>query len=300
MGSRMSPRSLHIEPLHADFGARITGIDLGTPLTEEAIEAVRAAIDHHSLLVFPGQDLDDARQLAFTRLLGEPEIDHVKYGRDGVSNFLSTIGNIEDDGSQRGNDHAMTKYFTGNNLWHSDSSFRDVPTFVTITYAYEVPDQGGATCFVSARAAYDRLAPDVKATLEPLEVIHDYVFSRSKVAPVKASHAASLPPVRQKLVRRNPRTGAKNYYVGSHAKTIIGWSESRSRAMLDELLAGATRAQDVYGHQWQVGDLVIWDNRCLLHRGTYYDADRYRRRMRQTRVRGVASTLAETAAGTGS
>ena len=107
------------------------------------------------------------------------------------------------------------------------------------------------------------------------------------------SHATSLPPVQQKLVRRNPGTGEKNIYIGSHAKTVVGWGEQESRTLLDELLEGATRAQDIYSHRWQVGDLVIWDNRCLLHRGAGYDADRYRRLMRQTRVSGGGSTLSE-------
>ncbi|MEM7221685.1 MAG: TauD/TfdA family dioxygenase [Pseudomonadota bacterium] len=282
-----------IEPLHPDFGASITGVDLAVPLTSDLLAQVRQAIDDYSFLCFPGQCLDDESHLAFTWQLGEPEVDHVKFGRDGVVSYLSTIGNIEEDGTQRGNDHAMTKYFTGNNVWHSDSSFRPVPTFVTITHAYEVPDEGGATQFVSARAAYGRLSEELAREIDPLTVVHDYVYSRSKIAPVKASHAASLPPVPQKLVRENPGNGAKNYYVGSHAKTVIGWSDQESRALLDDLLAHATRPEDVLSHQWQVGDLVIWDNRCLLHRGTTYDADRWRRRMRQTRVCGPSPTLEE-------
>ena len=123
----------------------------------------------------------------------------------------------------------------------------------------------------------------MQATIDPLHVIHDYVFSRSQVAPVDPNHAASLPPIEQKLVRENPRNGLKNYYVGSHARSIVGWSGIESRKLIDELTEQATRPQDVYAHQWQVGDTVIWDNRCLLHRGGGYDADRWRRRMRQTR-----------------
>ena len=124
---------------------------------------------------------------------------------------------------------------------------------------------------------------------------HDYVFSRSKVGPdaVTPSHAASLPPVQQKLVRSNPRTGAKNIFVGSHAKSIVGWSFEDSRALLDDLLERATADEHVYSHAWQPGDLVIWDNRCLVHRGSGYDADKYRRYMRQTRVKGAGSSMDE-------
>ncbi|MCZ6839990.1 MAG: TauD/TfdA family dioxygenase [Alphaproteobacteria bacterium] len=282
-----------IEALHPDFGARVTGIDLAAPLDDGALSAVRRAIDDYSFLCFPDQALDDDGLLAFTRQIGEPEVEHVRFGRDGVVQYLSTIGNIDDDGSQRGNDHEMTKYFSGNNMWHSDSSFREVPTLVTITHAHEVPDQGGETEFVSARAAYGNLPEARRHEIDPLTVIHDYVYSRSQVAPVKQSHADSLPPIEQKLVRTNPATGARNYYVGSHAKTVVGWNEGDSRALLDDLLARATGPEQIYAHRWRRGDLVIWDNRCLLHRGRPYDADRYRRRMRQTRVCGAGSTLRE-------
>ena len=166
---------------------------------------------------------------------------------------------------------------------------------LSIMCAYEAPDEGGATEFVSTRAAYRRLPDDMKAEIDPLIAVHDYVFSRSKVSPdaVTPSHAASLPPVQQKLVRTNPRTGAKNYFVGSHAKEIAGWNEKDSRVLLDNLLDRATREEHVYSHAWKPGDLVIWDNRCLIHRGSGFDADRYRRYLRQTRVRGAGSTLDE-------
>ena len=287
--------SLAIEPLHADFGARVTGIDLRAPLPAAALEDIRGAIDDFSFLQFPEQPFDDEGQVAFTRHFGEPEANHVKLGQDGVVDYLGTIGNVLEDGSKLGNSHERTVFQTGNNLWHSDSSFREVPAFLSIMCVYEVPGEGGATEFVSARAAHRRLPESLQAEIEPLIAIHDYVFSRSKVAPDAAtpSHAASLPPVRQKLVRANPRTGERNYFVGSHAREIVGWDEATGRALLDDLLARATAAEHILRHAWQPGDLVIWDNRCLLHRGTGYDADRYRRRMRQSRVRGAGSTLDE-------
>lgn len=136
-----------------------------------------------------------------------------------------------------------------------------------------MPDEGGATAFASLRAAYARLPEELRETIEPLQVVHDYVFSRSQVAPVDPNHAASLPPVTHRLVRRNPGHGLKNYYVGSHARSIPGWSGLESRRLLDDLLTRATRPQDVYAHPWRAGDTIIWDNRCMLHRGTGYDAE---------------------------
>ncbi len=287
--------NLKIEPVHEDFGARITGIDLGRPLEEETVAAIRAAIDDHSFLCFPDQPFDDEKQLAFTRRLGEPEANHVILGQEGRIEYFGTIGNVQDDGTTIGNDHKKSIFLTGNNMWHSDSSFRENPTFVSIMCAYEVPGEGGETLFISQRAAYERLSADERKTIDPLITIHDYIFSRSKVTPdaVTASHAQSLPPVRQRMVRRNPRSGRGNLYLGSHARDIEGWGHSESRELIEDLQARATADAHVHAHAWAPGDLVIWDNRCLLHRGAGYDADRYRRYMRQTRVCGTGPTVDE-------
>ena len=282
-----------IKEIRNDFGAQISNVDLSISIKKEDIKAILKAIDDFSFLIFPDQSLSDDSHLEFTKLLGTPEPNHVAQGRDGIINYFGTIGNVQPDGTVQGNNHQHTKFLTGNNMWHTDSSFRKVPSFVSIMMAYEVPEEGGETQFVSARSAYARLPDDMKEKIDPLEVIHDYVFSRSKVAEVDPKHAASLPPITQRLVRENPNTGAKNFYIGSHAKEIVGWNYEDSRSLLDELLAGTVVDANVYTHAWKPGDLVIWDNRCILHRGTGYDADKYRRFMRQTRVAGLGPTTEE-------
>ena len=286
---------LDCQPLHAEFGAKVTGVDLSEPLSAELRADIDEAIDTYSFLLFQDQALGDERHLAFTRELGEPEPSHVALGTTGEVRYFGTIGNVQEDGTVLGSEHKKTIFLTGNNMWHSDASFKEVPAALSIMCAYETPAEGGATLFVSERAAYDRLSDEKKAEVDPLIGIHDYVFSRSKVAPdaVSPSLAASLPPVRQKLVRRNPRNGAKNLFIGSHVREIEGWTETDSRTLLDDLVEHTTGDEHVYSHCWQPGDLVIWDNRCLLHRGEGYDADRYRRYMRQTRVRGSESSLTE-------
>ena len=278
--------ALTIKPLHEDFGARVTGVSLSGDLSDGLVAAIREAIDGFSFLCFPDQDMSDDKQLAFTRLLGVPEPEHVTFGKTGEVVYFGTVGNVADDGTKKDNADAGTRYQRGNEMWHSDSSFREVPSYVSIVHAYEAPDEGGATEFVSTRAAYTRLPDTLCTTIAPLQVLHDYVFSRSKVAPVDPNHAASLPPVLHKLVRENPTNGLKNSFIGSHARSIAGWSGIESRRLLDELLEQATRPEDIYAQLWRAGDTVIWDNRCTLHRGTGYDADKYRRRMRQTRVIG--------------
>ena len=275
---------MDITPLSPGFGARITGMRLDGALSSDALNELRSIIDTYSLLHFPNQDMTDDRQLAFTQLLGSPEAEHVTFGTTGEVTYFGTVGNVKDDGTVA--DATNARYQSGNQLWHSDSSFRETPSYVSILHAYEVPEEGGDTEFVSMRTAYERLSQKEKEEVDPLFVLHDYVFSRSPIAPVNPNHAASLPPVMHPLVRINPNTRAKNLYIGSHARSIVGFTGIESRALLDRLLVLTTKAEFILTHRWTPGDTVIWDNRCTLHRGTGYDAARWRRRLRQTRVVG--------------
>ena len=234
---------MEIEPLHGDFGARVGGVDLTGPLPSDLVATLHAAIDHYSVLLFPEQDMSDEAQLALTTALGEPEESHIAFGRDGEIVYIGTIGNVIDDTTERDGGDPHTVAQRGNNLWHSDSSFRRVPSYVSILHAYEVPAQGGETEFVSQRAAYARLSTGQQTEIDDLHVLHDYVFSRTKVAPVHDNHAASLPPIEQRLVRTNPSNGLRNYYAGSHARSIVGWSGIDSRRLIDELNDFATPAR---------------------------------------------------------
>ena len=290
-----TPMKLQLRPLHSDFGVEILNLDLSQPVSDAQFAEVEMAAEQYSVLLFRRQSLDDDSQLAFSRRFGELEYGHVAYGRDGSIEYIGHIGNIDAKNSQLPSKHKDVVFSTGNEMWHSDSSFREVPARFSISYAYEVTPEGGELEFVSTRPAYSRLPRKLKETIADLVVIHDYVYSRSKIGAdvVSPSLAASLPPVPQKLVRKNHATGAKNYYVGSHARSIESWNDEDARALLDDLVARATKSENRYQHRWQVGDLLIWDNRCVLHRGRPYDADRYRRRMHQTRVAGLCSSLDE-------
>ncbi len=287
---------MNIDPIHPDFGARITGIDLSEPLGAQALDDLSAAVDEYSFIWLPDQiGMDDDKQLDLTKAFGDPEFGHVAYGENGRIEYFGTIGNVQPDGTALGNSDRKTVFLTGNNMWHSDSSFREIPAFLSIMCAYETPDEGGETLFVSTRAAHARLDPIEQERLDPMIGIHDYTYSRSKVAPdaVSPSLSSSLPPVRQKLVRKNPRTGAKNLFIGSHCREIEGIGYDGSRPLLDRLTEEAVGEDHILSHKWQPGDVVLWDNRCLIHRGAGYDADKYRRFMRQTRVRGTGSSLLE-------
>ena len=287
--------ALDLRPLHPDFGVEIRCVDLSKPLDEGQFADVASAVERYSVVLFRGQSLDDDSQLAFSRRFGELEYGHLAYGRDGSIEYIGRIGNIDKEGAQLPAKHRKVVFSTGNEMWHTDSSFREVPARLSISYAYEVTPDGGELEFVSTRPAYARLPPDLKEKIASLVAIHDYNYSRSKVGKnvVSTSLAASLPPVPQKLVRRNQATGESNYFVGSHARSIQGWRDEDARELLDDLVTRATAPENRYRHRWQVGDLLIWDNRCVLHRGMPYDADRYRRRMHQTRVAGLCSSLDE-------
>jgi alpha-ketoglutarate-dependent 2,4-dichlorophenoxyacetate dioxygenase len=287
--------TIQVRPLHPDFGAEILEVDLAKPITDAQFDEIAGVVEEYSVVLFRDQVLDDESQLAFSRRFGELEFGHVAYGNEGKIEYLGRIGNVDKSGRQMPSKHKRVIFSTGNEMWHSDSSFKKVPARFSISYAYEVTPEGGELEFASTRPAYARLPADLKEKIADLVVVHDYVYSRSKVGEdvVSDSLAATLPPVPQKLVRTNPVTGDKNYYVGSHARSIEGWNDEDARALLDELITRATQPESRYVHRWQAGELIIWDNRCVLHRGRPYDADRYRRRMHQTRVAGYCSSLEE-------
>src|SRR5262249_31091602 len=176
----------------------------------------------------------------------------------------------------------------GNQMWHSDSSFKRVPAMASMLSGREVPPEGGETEFASMRVAYECLPEEVRRRLEGKVAIHSFAYSRGLVGEglLTAEHAAQVPPVSQALVRVNPVNGRKTFFVGSHACEILGMPTDDARRLLRELLDRATRPELVYTHTWEVGDLVMWDNRCVLHRGRPWDENRYRRVMHRTTVAG--------------
>lgn len=184
-------------------------------------------------------------------------------------------------------------YQSGNQLWHTDSSFKPVPAMASLLSGREVPPVGGETEFASMRHAYATLPEGAKARLEGRVVVHSILYSRSTIAKglFDPDHEKELPPVRQALVRANPRNGRKSVFIGSHAWYIEDVPYDESRKLLDELLAHGTRAEWVLPHRWKQWDLVMWDNRCVLHRGRPWDAAQHRRVMRRTTVAGEGPTV---------
>jgi len=280
-------------PLHAEFGAVVKGADLSQPLADDVFAEIDLAVNRYSALLFENQQMNDEAHLAFTRRFGDLEEEHVTYYSRGEITYIGRVGNINPDGTMVSS--RQVKASTGNEMWHTDSSFREIPAMYSILCAYEVPEERGETEFASARAAYQRLDAETRALIDDRIGIHDYIYSRTQVGEdaVTAGQRTYMHPVRQRLVRQNPVTGDKNYFVASHLREIQGMEPDASRALIDRLMAEATRPESVYRHRWQAGDVMIWDNRCMLHRGCGYDAEKYRRRMHQTRVRCPDPSLAE-------
>ena len=284
---------MKIEPLHPEFGIRVTDFSLSGNLDDWEIEEIDGLVNAHSAVLFENQAMDDDTHLAFTRRFGELEEEHVNYYAQGRVTYVGLVGNVDANGV-----HVPPKRVhsqKGNQMWHSDSSFREIPAKYSMLCAYEVPDEAGETEFASARAAYARLSAELREQLHDLVGIHDYIYSRTQVSEdaVNQSQREFMHPVRQRMVRKNPVTGEHNLFVGSHVRDIEGWDTKDARPLIASLIDEATRAESVYRHQWCSGDFMIWDNRCMLHRGCGYDAQRYRRRMHQTRVRGECPSIAE-------
>lgn len=181
---------------------------------------------------------------------------------------------------------------SGNEMWHSDSSFKRVPATASLLSGREVPPEGGQTEFATQRVAYDDLPEDEQQRLEHLVAIHDFAYSRGLVAPNLMSEAQrrETPPVPQAVVRANPANGLKNFYAGAHASYIRDMPEAEGRSLLKSLTAKATQSKYVYSHNWRPKDLVMWDNRCCLHRGRPWEKAKYRRVMHRTTIADIGPT----------
>lgn len=279
--------ALSIDRLHDDFGAEVSGADLTRPIDDAVFGAIRDAFDEYSVLVFRDQDFDDESQIAFSRHFGplEMTVDSNVGGGTPIAD-ISNVDPLTDliipvDGW-------LSRYNSGNEMWHTDSSFKEVPALASLLSGREVPPEGAQTQFASMRIAYGNLSQPEQDRLEDLVAVHDFAYSRGLVDPelLDEDQKNSTPPVRHAVVRTNPANGRKGFYSGAHASHIVGWPVEKGRALLKDLVARAAAPDWVYTHQWRPLDLVIWDNRCLLHRGLPWDKARYRRIMHRTTVAG--------------
>jgi alpha-ketoglutarate-dependent 2,4-dichlorophenoxyacetate dioxygenase len=279
----------------------VTGIDLTRPMTEPERAAIEAGMDRYAVLVFPGQNITDDQQMAFTKNFGEIELarggnitkDHELRLKQGMVD----VSNLDKEGKPLPRDDRRRMFNLGNRLWHSDSSFRAIPAKYSILSARTVASQGGNTEFADMRAAYDTLDEATRTMIEDLVCEHSLIYSRGSMGftELTEEERAFMKPVRQRLVRTHPVTGRKSLYLSSHAGTIVGWQVPEARDLLRDLNEHATQRENVYIHRWRQYDLVIWDNRQTMHRVRRFDESQPRD-MRRTTVAGDAMTVEQAAA----
>ena len=286
--------AITIRQLHPLFCAEISGVDTGQPMDDATFAAIRAALDEYSVLVLHDQSLDDERQIAFSRRFGPLEMAGKANPATGTPFARQSNLDIQSGTVIPAEDRRMI-YQKGNYLWHSDSSFKPVPSLCSLLSARVVPSEGGDTEFASMTAAYDALPEDSKRKLEGLVAEHSLVYSRSTVSTgaLTPEMKAELPGAWQAMVRVNPVNGRRAIYAGAHASHVIGWPREAGRAFIHWLNEFATQSRFRYAHAWRQGDLVIWDNRAVLHRATAYDTVRHKRLMQRTTVRGDGPTVAQ-------
>jgi len=288
--------SITIAKLHPLFCAEIGGVDTARPVDDATFAEIRAALDEYGVLVFHDQSHDDATQVVFSRRFGPLETS----GRanPAVGTHFARQSNLDiATGAVISPEDRRMIYQKGNYLWHTDSSFKAVPSLCSLLSGRIVPPEGGNTEFATMRAAYDALPDAMKQKLDGLVAEHSLVYSRSTVSTgaLTPEMQAELPGAWQVMVRQNPVNRRKAIYAGAHASHVIGWPREAGRALIAWLNDFATQPQFCYSHRWRAGDLVIWDNRAILHRATAYDTLRQQRLMQRTTVGGDAATTPQPA-----
>lgn len=279
------------------FAGEVSGIDLTHRLSDEEVAFIHDGMNRYAVLVFRDQHLDDESQLAFSRQLGPLEQatgDIMPPEERRMSMDLNDISNLDRHGNVLARDDRRRLFSLGNQLWHSDSSFKDVPALYSLLSARTIPSAGGNTEFADMRAAYDALDDDTKAEIEDLICEHSLMTSRGSLGFLDYTDEEKqiFKPVRQRLVRTHPVHGRKSLYLSSHAGSILGMTVPEARLLLRDLIEHATQPEFVYVHKWSLHDLVMWDNRQTLHRVRRYDQSQPRD-MRRATVAGTTPTVAQ-------
>ena len=290
--------TISIRQFHPVFVGEVSGIDISKPLSPDEVSAIEAGMDRYAVLVYHDQKITDEHQMAFSRNFGaledarggnitKPEDKRLQVGMNDVSN-------LGRDGQPLPRESRVRLFNLGNMLWHSDSSFRAIPAKYSLLSARVVNPVGGNTEFADMRAAYDTLDVGTKAQIADLVCEHSLMYSRGSLGMLDYSdeERAMFRPVRQSLVRTHPVSGRKSLYLSSHAGGIIGMPTPEARILLRDLNEHATQPRFVYVHTWRPWDLVMWDNRQVMHRVRRYDESQPRD-MRRTTVAGDAPTIAQ-------
>ena len=287
--------AISVYPVTENFAAEIGDLDLARPLDPADLAAIKAAFATYAVLIFPDQQLTQEQHLAFAARFGPLELTIAVHRKDAplrVRKEFADVSNLNHKDKVWREDSRTRQFQLANRIWHTDSSFKRLPALASLLYARTIPPVGGHTEFADERAAYDALPEAMKRRLEGLVAEHSIFNSRGRLgfSNFSEEERQSLPPVPQALVRVIAESGRKSLYLASHAGRIFGMPEAEGRALIDQLIEHATRRQFVYTHRWRVNDLVMWDDRCTMHRGTAFDDLRFRRDVQRATVSDVANT----------
>ena len=275
-----------VRPLTPNLGAELIGVDLVRGVDDALFRSIHEAFLQYQVLLFGTQDLPPGRQVEFARHFGEVQI-HVmnQYHADGYPE-LYRLSNLDEHGNPNGKHPDK-----GTLAWHTDGSWRRVTGQATIIYGEVVAGEGGETHFCDMYGAYERLSPEWKARIANLRAVHNLDFSRTRrhgEDPMTEAQRREVPPVDHPIVRTHPETGRKCLFLGDHAEYVVGMDYDEGRALIEELNALAVHPDLTYEHRWTPGELIVWDNRCLMHRATEYDPAVQRRVVRRCTVLGEA------------
>jgi taurine dioxygenase len=278
-----------VRPFPEGVGAEVEGIEVSA-VDDRTFPAIHAAFLEHQLLLFRDQDLPPGDQVAFARRFGEVQVHVMNQYHDAAHPELYTLSNLGPDGRPSGRHPDR-----GTMAWHTDGSWQRRTTKATMLYAERIPASGGGTGFADMYSAYAALPADEQRRLEGLRAVHNLDFSRNRRhgdEPMSDAQRQAVPPVVQPLVRVHPETGRKALYLGDHAESIVGMSYDEGRAFIDRLNERIVALACVYVHKWRPRDLMVWDNRCLLHKAESYDTAAEPRVIRRCTVLGDAPAAA--------
>ena len=287
--------AITVYPVTPSFAAEIGDVDLARPIDPTDLQAIKDAFTQYAVLIFPDQHLSADQHLDFARYFGPLETTIAVYRKDAplrLRKEFADVSNLNPDSEVWGKESRLRLFQLGNRLWHTDSSFKRLPARASLLYARSIPPVGGHTEFADERAAYDALPEETKRRLDRLVAEHSIFNSRARLGFTNFSddERRGMPPVPQVVVRTLPESGRKSLYLASHAGRIFGMPEHEGCALIDQLVAHATQRQFVYTHRWRINDLVMWDNRCTMHRGTEFDDLRWKRDVQRATVCDVANS----------
>lgn len=285
---------LTVRPLHSALGAEVRGVDMAAPLDAAVRRDLHAAWMTHLVLVFPDQHIDDVAHVAFTRNFGEPEIFHQKMIKSTQVPEIFRVANVDEDGHLLPPANETVRQLSSARMWHTDSSYRDIPSMGSLLRGLEVTRDGGETLFTNMYLVWEALPDELRQQVDGRRARHafDYLRVLKGLPPIPNEERAKVPPVWQPMVRRHPVTGRASLFISViYNDEIEGMAPDDAKRLIAKLAEFAGRPEFVYRHRWSAGDVVMWDNRCTMHQVTPYDPTE-RRVLHRTTIVGDGPVIA--------